>query len=118
MSNILSARDIEFLLYEWLDVEAMTARRRYADHSRETFDAALTTSEQIATDLFAPHNRKSDLNEPHFDGERVHLIPEIKPALDAFAAAGLMAAGHDYELVDTWAETLGIRNWYVWVKYE
>ncbi len=98
MSNILSARDIEFLLYEWLDVEAMIDRARYADHSRETFDAALKISEQIATDLFAPHNRKSDLNEPHFDGERVHLIPEIKPALDAFADAGLMAAGHDYDL--------------------
>ncbi len=98
MSNILSARDIEFLLYEWLDVEAMTARPRYADHSRETFNAALKISEQIATDLFAPHNRKADLNEPHFDGERVHLIPEIKPALDAFAAAGMMAAGHDYDL--------------------
>ena len=102
MSHILSARDIEFLLYEWLDVEAMTGRPRYADHSRETFNAALKISEQIATDLFAPHNRKSDLNEPQVvssaDGEHVHLIPEIKTALDAFAAAGLMAAGHDYEL--------------------
>lgn len=25
---------------------------------------------------------------------------------------------HDYELVDQWAETLGIRGWYRWVKYE
>jgi hypothetical protein len=25
---------------------------------------------------------------------------------------------HDYELVDQWAEALGIRSWYVWVKYE
>jgi alkylation response protein AidB-like acyl-CoA dehydrogenase len=98
MSKILSSRDIEFLLYEWLDAEALTARPRYADHSRETFDAALKTSEQIATDLFAPHNRKADLNEPHFDGERVHLIPEVKPALEAFSQAGLMAAGHDYDL--------------------
>ena len=98
MSKILSARDIEFLLYEWLDAESLTDRPRYADHSRETFDAALKTSEQIATDLFAPHNRKADLNEPRFDGKLVHLIPDVKPALDAFAAAGLMAAGQDYEL--------------------
>jgi butyryl-CoA dehydrogenase len=98
MSKILSSRDVEFLLYEWLDAESLTVRPRYADHSRETFDAALKTSEQMATDLFAPHNRKADLNEPHFDGERVHLIPEVKPALDAFSQAGLMAAGHDYDL--------------------
>ncbi len=98
MSKIVARRDLEFLLYEWLDAESLTARPRYADHSRETFDAALQTSEQIATDLFLPHNRKADLNEPHFDGERVHLIAEVKPALDAFAAAGLLAAGHDYAL--------------------
>jgi len=25
---------------------------------------------------------------------------------------------HDYELVDEWAEALGIRDWYIWTKYE
>ncbi len=25
---------------------------------------------------------------------------------------------HDYELVDEWAEALGIRDWYVWTHYE
>ena len=27
-------------------------------------------------------------------------------------------AAHDYELVDEWSKLLGIRDWYVWVKYE
>lgn len=27
-------------------------------------------------------------------------------------------AAHDYELVDSWAECLGIRDWYVWTGYE
>ena len=96
-SKIISRRDLDFLLYEWLNVEALTRRARYADHSRETFNAALDTCEQIATDLFAPHNKKSDQNEPHFDGETVHMIPEVKTALDAYIAAGLMAAGQDYD---------------------
>jgi alkylation response protein AidB-like acyl-CoA dehydrogenase len=91
-------RDLAFLLYEWLGVERLTARERYAEHSRSTFDAALDTAEQIATDLFATHNRKSDLNEPTFDGERVRLIPEIRQALDAFSRAGLMSAEHDEAL--------------------
>ena len=102
MSKILSQRDLDFLLYEWLDAEALTARARYADHSRETFDAAIETSRQIATDLFAPHNKKSDANEPFIVadalGERVQLIPEIKQAVDAYSAAGLIAAGQDFEL--------------------
>ena len=97
-SKLLSRRDIAFLLYEWLDVESLTQRERFADHSRETFDAAMQTCEEIATDLFEPHNKKSDANEPHFDGERVTMIPEVGKALKAFCDAGLMAAGRDYDL--------------------
>ncbi len=102
MSLILSRRDVEFLLYEWLDVEALCTRPRFADHSRETFDAALDTSAKLAEQLFAPHNKKNDQNEPRMveedDGIHVRLIPEIKNAVDAFAHAGLVAAQHDYEL--------------------
>jgi alkylation response protein AidB-like acyl-CoA dehydrogenase len=97
-SKILSRRDIDFLLYEWLDVEALTRRARYADHARETFDAALETAQRMATDLFAPHSRLSDGREPTFDGNVVTMIPEVKTALDAYAAAGLIAAGQDYAL--------------------
>lgn len=96
-SMILSRRDLDFLLYEWLDVTELTQRPRFADHSRETFSAAIDTCEQIATNLFAPHNKKSDQNEPHFDGESVTMIPDIKLALNAFCAAGLMAAGQDFD---------------------
>ncbi|WP_029048194.1 acyl-CoA dehydrogenase [Cupriavidus sp. amp6] len=98
MSMILSRRDLNFILYEWLKVDELTRIPRYADHSRETFDAALDTCEKIATDLFAPHNKKNDQHEPEFDGETVSIIPEVSTALKAFCEAGLMAAGQDYEL--------------------
>ena len=102
-SKILSRRDLEFVLYELLEVSMLTTRPRYADHSRETFDAALDTCERMATELFEPHYRKSDQNEPDVlhdndGGERVRIIPEVKQALDAFCQAGLMAAGQDYDL--------------------
>jgi alkylation response protein AidB-like acyl-CoA dehydrogenase len=97
-SLILSRRDIEFMLYEWLNVEKLTQRTRFADHSRETFDAAIDTCESIATDLFAPHCKKNDQQEPHFDGEKVHINSEVKVALDAFGEAGLIAAGQDFEM--------------------
>lgn len=96
-SLILSRRDLDFLLYEWLDVEALTQRPRFEAHSRETFDAVLDLCEKIAVEEFAPHNKKGDQNEPHFDGERVHMIPEVKAALRTFTEAGLMAATVDYE---------------------
>ncbi|NVM79445.1 butyryl-CoA dehydrogenase [Duganella sp. SG902] len=96
-STILSRRDLAFMLYEWLDAEALTKRSRFADHNRETFDAAIDTAERLATELFATHNKKADQHEPHVVDGEVRLIPEVKLALDAFSAAGLMAAGQDYE---------------------
>jgi alkylation response protein AidB-like acyl-CoA dehydrogenase len=95
MPDLLSRRDLDFLLYEWLDATALTARPRYASHDRATFDAVLDTAHKIATEYFAPHNRKSDINEPTFDGTHVNVIPEVKDAIDAFNAAGLTAAGQD-----------------------
>jgi alkylation response protein AidB-like acyl-CoA dehydrogenase len=95
VSKILSRRDLDFLLYEWLDVEALTARERYAEHSRDTFDAFLDLSAQIAERDFAPHNRRNDLEEPTFDGVHVEVIPEVAAALRAFAEAGLLSAPFD-----------------------
>ncbi len=115
-SKILSRRDIAFLLYEWLDVESLTRRERFADHSRETFDAAMLTCEQIATDLFEPHNKKSDANEPHFDGERVTMIPEVGKALAAFCDAGLMAAGRDYDLGGSQLPAVVEKAGFAWFK--
>ena len=93
----LSRRDISFLLHEWLDVASLTARPRYADHSRETFDAALDTYERVAVDCFAPHYRALDIAEPRLVDGQVRVHPAIGPALRAFSAAGLMAATHDAE---------------------
>jgi len=90
-SKILSRRDLEFLLYEWLDAEALTAQPRFAEHSRETFDAFLEVSAQIAERDFASHNAASDASEPTFDGTRVHIIPQVKAALAAFNASGLLS---------------------------
>jgi butyryl-CoA dehydrogenase len=95
MTTLLNDRDLAFLLYEFLNTEALLDRPRYADHSREIFDATIDTARQIATHVFAPHNAKGDANEPHFDGERVHLIPETKVAWDAFAQAGFLSAHWD-----------------------
>jgi butyryl-CoA dehydrogenase len=93
---LLDERELNFLLYELLGTEALLTRPRYAEHDRRVFDATLGTARQVAAQYFAPHNHKADQQEPTFDGERVHLVPETKAAWDAFAAAGFLAAHHDY----------------------
>jgi alkylation response protein AidB-like acyl-CoA dehydrogenase len=97
-STLLSRRDLDFLLFEWLRVDELTKRERFAEHSEETFAGVLDLCEQLATRYFAPHNKKSDANEPTFDGLTVTIIPEVKEALDAFARADLIAMGMDAEL--------------------
>ncbi|WNG94332.1 acyl-CoA dehydrogenase [Mycobacterium sp. ITM-2016-00318] len=97
-SMLLSRRDLDFLLFEWLQVDELTKRERFAEHSRETFDAVLDLCEQLAERYFAPHNKTSDANEPTFDGEKVTIIPEVKDAWDAFAEADLLPMSLDRRL--------------------
>ena len=96
-SSLLNDRDLEFLLYEFLDTESLLKRPRYQEHSREVFNATLDTAKTIAHKFFANHNIKGDQNEPTFDGKKVNMIPETKQGWDAFAEAGFLAAHYDFE---------------------
>jgi alkylation response protein AidB-like acyl-CoA dehydrogenase len=93
---LLDPRDLDFLLYEWLQVESLCARERYRDHSRETFDAVLDLAADLAIDRFAPHNKLGDTDEPYraATGEVVTL-PAVKEALDALSDAGFFAGEFD-----------------------
>ena len=75
----------------------LTRRERFADHSRETFDAAIGTARSIAEKYFAPHNRKSDEHEPVYQNGEAVLIPEVKPAVDAFIEAGFHNAQRSFD---------------------
>src|SRR3569623_1450576 len=88
---------LDFLLYDWLKAEDLTQRERFADHSRETFDAVLDTCERIAREKYAPFNRTVDTEEPRFDGEKVVLPQATHDANRAYAASGMLSAAQDYE---------------------
>jgi alkylation response protein AidB-like acyl-CoA dehydrogenase len=89
---------LDFLLHDWLGVDSLLARPRFAEHSRETFDSVLDTCERIARDKFAPFNRLSDADEPRFDGERVHLPRATHEAALAYAESGMLAAAQDHAM--------------------
>ena len=96
MAAPLSRRDLQFLLYEWLDVESLTARTEFAEHSRETFDAVLELSEDIATKRFKPFNKLGDANEPYVGPDGKVVLPdEISSGINEFVKAGLMGGSFD-----------------------
>lgn len=89
---------LDFLLHDWLRVETLTERPRFAEHSRETFASVLDTCERIAREKFAPCNRLADAEEPRFDGEGVRLPESTRAATAAYAQSGMLAAMQDEAL--------------------
>jgi butyryl-CoA dehydrogenase len=89
---------LDFLLHDWLHVEALCARPRFAEHSRATFDAVLDTCERLAREKFAPFNRLVDTEEPRIEDGRVRLPQATHDALRAYAATGMLAASQDAEI--------------------
>jgi alkylation response protein AidB-like acyl-CoA dehydrogenase len=94
-STLLSRRDLDFLLFEWLRVDQLTKRRRFAEHTSETFADVLALCEELAERYFAPHYKLGDIQDPAFDGNSVTVLPEIKEALQAFADAELLGMSMD-----------------------
>jgi alkylation response protein AidB-like acyl-CoA dehydrogenase len=95
-SLIMSRRDLDFLLYDWLAVDRLVDRERFSGHSRSTFDDALDLAATIATELFAPANRPADLTEPAVGADgRVQLPAQTHAAVDAYLQSGLQAATFD-----------------------
>lgn len=95
----MALRDtMDFLLYDWLNVEALNQRERFAEHNRETFVAVLNMCERIARDKYAPFNRLVDTQEPQFDGEKVILPQATHDAHQAYAASGMLSAAQDADI--------------------
>lgn len=92
MTPLLSRRDIDFILFELLDVDELLERSEFAEHSHETIEAILDLSETVAQDHFASHFREADLHEPQFIDGQARTLPEAGAALKLFAELGFVGA--------------------------
>ena len=94
---ILDRRDLRFQLFEVLDTDTLFQRPRFAEHSRETVEAALDTAEKLAREKFANHNSLADKEEPEFVDGKVVMRPEVKEAFDAYIEAGFLSSRASFE---------------------
>ncbi len=93
---IINRRDIDFLLREWLNVNALLARPRFASHSADSIDAILTLAQDLAERELAPLLRISDLNEPSIDeAGGVIVLPAVAGAVRLLGEAGFFACVFD-----------------------
>lgn len=93
--KILNPREMDFLLYEFLNTELLFNRPRYVAYSRDVFDVMLQNTRRVAEQYFANHYTKGDNCEPYFDGRRLHELEETRAAWHAVTQLGITAAHHD-----------------------
>lgn len=98
MSTIVNRRDLDFLLYETLDLDSLLSHERFADYDQESIEAIFDLSQSIAETKFLPFAAKLDANEPEFVDGKVKLIPDVKEALEAYKDAGLFVTGYDNDI--------------------
>ena len=85
---LIDPRHLRFVTDELWPLSDLLTYPRFGAHGLDTFEAILELSQKLALEKYAPHNRASDVSEPHFVDGRVEIIPDVKAALDAYAEAG------------------------------
>ncbi|MDA9942592.1 acyl-CoA dehydrogenase [Luminiphilus sp.] len=98
MSMIVNRRDIDFYLYEMLDLDGLLKNERYQEHDRDTVSAVFDLAQQIAEEAFLPCAAELDENEPVFEAGRAVTPDSLKACLKTFVEAGLPAATFDASL--------------------
>jgi len=89
---LISDRDIEFLLYEVLDVEALCKLPFFAEHSRDTFDPFVDGARRLARKQLYPTYRAMDMEPPRFIDGSILLHPLVKSMYPRLVDLGVLSA--------------------------
>ena len=96
-TQFYSKRNLQFLLYEVLDVQSLIKYPYFQDHARETFDMILDSAEQISEKLLKPLLTEMDRKEPQLVNGRIEIHQGMFPILKKFGEDGWINAGFSYE---------------------
>ncbi len=95
--NTIELRDLK-LLFDWLDLNGVLKRDRYASHTPDDIEAVLELVRRIAEQEVAPCARASDLQEPQLTPEGdVTVLPAAADAVRVIADSGLFGAPFDFD---------------------
>lgn len=89
---LLSDRDVDFLLYEVLDVPRLCELPHFADHSRETFDLYLQSCRRLAREVLFPAYRPMDVDPPRFQDGAVTVHPALREIVQQMIKLGVITA--------------------------
>jgi alkylation response protein AidB-like acyl-CoA dehydrogenase len=92
---LIPRRDLDFHLYEVLDVAGLCRRPWFEQHDREVLDGTLDAAYRLAEERFLPYAALTDQQEPRLVDGAVHMVPETRAALEALGQGGFIAAAFD-----------------------
>ena len=95
MKEHYSKRNLNFMLYEVLDVLQLTKHPYFAAHDADSLNMVLDTAEGIADKYMRPFLKESDKQQPELINGEVKVHKAVGQYYKAFCESGLMAATFD-----------------------
>jgi len=92
-----SKRDLQFNLYELLDVEQLRQYAYFQDHDRESFDMVLDAAQQIAEKELYPLLTEMDRQEPQLIEGKIRVHEGMKAIVKRFGDDGWINATFRYD---------------------
>ena len=83
-------RELDFQLFDVLEIEKLLETPHFAEHDRATLDAILDTAYELAGDYFAPIAAELDAFDFRLEDGKVATPDRLKTAVRAYVDAGFM----------------------------
>ncbi len=98
MANLLvEKRDIDFVLYEQLNIDELEKKERFSHCSREDFKMILDHALKFAENILAPINKEGDRTGAVWENGKVILPESARAALREFSKAGWVSMAENFE---------------------
>jgi alkylation response protein AidB-like acyl-CoA dehydrogenase len=97
-STYFSRRNLDFTLFEVLNVEELTQHEYFNAHDRETFKMTLDAATEIGDKILRPAYVEADRKQPELINGQVTVHPAVGKYVKAFGDAGLLGAPFKFEL--------------------
>jgi len=95
---LVSDREVDFQLYDVLDVPSLCRLPYFRDHSRETFDLYLRTARRLAREILFPTYRSVDQSPPELKDGAVKVHQALHDVYRQLVAAGVVSASKSAEV--------------------
>ena len=89
---LFSDKNVDFLLYEVLEIERLCELSAFREHGRDTFDLFLASARRMARQVLLPSYRPMDAQAPELRDGRVRVHPLMKEIYPQLISLGLMSA--------------------------